>query len=245
VSLQCRRLAGDDAALIERLERAYPAAMRHGRDALAARLTELETSGLSFSWIAEEDGECQGYLVAWLTRSMVDTPRPEAVILVDDVRVVNAQGNVLYRLLKEMGEDLVERGHADKHVEGVCRRNAYKLFEEHAAPIRRLGYEMLAKYEYWDETLGEEMCWMRWHPVQRVSSAIRLDDQAIISGGKAVEQIDPVDLLNTMDVLEVLDHIAIDALNDTMSDDTSLHDTMTDDTVLYETASDVRVDDLA
>jgi hypothetical protein len=159
-----RRLAVEDATVLAALEERYPEAMRQGEAGWRARLDNLARSDESLSWIIEDDEGPLGYLVAWRGRSMVDVPRPEQVIFIDDLQAVKPA--VLYPLLQALAADLDAKGWLALPIEGVCRRNAYRVFREHDASIRRLGWELHATYEYWDDELGEELCWMRWRALR-------------------------------------------------------------------------------
>lgn len=167
--LQVRRLTADDAARLAEMEGRYPESMRQGEPALRTRLETLSRTGLGLSWLCESaEGDCLGYLVAWRGRSMVDVPNPEPVVFIDDLQA--ADPRALYPLLVHLAEDIEGRALHALPIEGVCRRNAYRLFRDHDSAIARLGYEMHATHEYWDEQLGEELCWMRWRSLRAPST---------------------------------------------------------------------------
>ena len=165
--LHLRRIGPHDAARLSAMEGRYPEAMRHGEAVLRNRFDALSRSDIAIAWLCENgEGECVGYLVAWRGRSMLDVPRPETVVFIDDLQA--ADPRALWPLLVQLGEDIEAKALQALPIEGVCRRNAYRLFRDHDSAIRRLGYELHAHYEYWDENLGEELCWMRWRSLRVV-----------------------------------------------------------------------------
>lgn len=169
------RLTEEYAPLLAQLETSYPPGMRQGESAIREKLKELDDSGYSLSWMLHVDDECLGYLVAWPGESLLDLPNGHRVIFIDDLQVRPGHGTQLYALLKLLAEDIVEKDLCSLSIEAVCRRNAYKVFKEHEGAIARLGYELLATYEYWEETVGEELCWMRWKPLQEVEEDAAAD----------------------------------------------------------------------
>lgn len=157
------------------METRYPEAMRHGESTLRTRFGTLAKSPGTLAWLCEDgDGHCLGYLIAWRGRSMVDVPNPEPVVFIDDLQA--ADPRALYPLLVQLSDDIEAKSLLALPIEGVCRRNAYRLFRDHDTAIRRLGYELHAHYEYWDETLGEELCWMRWRSLRVVVGLDRQTD---------------------------------------------------------------------
>lgn len=170
-----RRIGPHDAGAIAEMGARYPEAMRHGESTLRARLGSLATSPGTLAWLCEDgEGRCLGYLVAWRGRSLVDVPNPESVVFIDDLQA--ADPRALYPLLVRLAQDIEVKSLLALPIEGVCRRDAYRLFRDHDKAIRRLGYALHAHYEYWDETLGEALCWMRWRSLRVVTGPDRQAD---------------------------------------------------------------------
>jgi hypothetical protein len=163
--VEIRRVTPDDAALLASLENQVPPTMRFGESGLRERLERLETNGNSLSCLAEAKGAALGCLLAWTDRSLIDMPRPPRIILIDNLVVRPDQPRLLYRLLEHLAEDIAAQNLGQLSIEGVCRRRAYKVFQEHETAIARLGYEPAGTYEYWEDAIGEEVCWMRWVPL--------------------------------------------------------------------------------
>ncbi|NDD30315.1 MAG: hypothetical protein EB084_18815 [Proteobacteria bacterium] len=172
--LQVRPIEVDDASQLADMEGRYPVSMRHGETGLRSRLEGLAKMQAAFASIChDEHGACLGYLIAWRGATLVDVPRPEPVVFIDDLQA--ADPRALYPLLSQLADDIEAKSMQSLPIEGVCRRSAYRLFNEHQSVIRRLGYELHATYEYWDDELGEELCWMRWRSL-RVGATSDLTD---------------------------------------------------------------------
>ena len=182
------RLTAEHAGYLAAMESAYPGAMRQGESALQAKLALLEQSRFSFSHILLESGVVHGYIVAYPSRSMVDSPRPEFVVYVDDLQVRQGQTADLYRLIKLMVEDKEANALSHLHIEALCRRSASRVLAEHPKVIGRLGYDLLGSYEYWDDDLGEAMSWMRWAPMER--AVARASHERLELSSDVLEELD-------------------------------------------------------
>ncbi|MGE0490327.1 MAG: hypothetical protein AB7S38_14055 [Vulcanimicrobiota bacterium] len=161
------------------LENAYPPAMRQGEKVLRSKLRTLESYRLQLSFILHDEGRCVGYLVAYPQRSLLDVEKPDRIVYIDDIQVVQGHEAGLYRLLKLLSQELARFKMSHWPIEGVCRRRSFRVFQDHQSLIRRLGWELAGHYAYWDDQAGEEMCWMRWWPlavgVERPPERDRID----------------------------------------------------------------------
>lgn len=147
------------------LETEYPPDYRLGREVLAAKLENLESCGYSLSWIIHVDGACVAYIVVYPQYSRLEGRAKEPVIYVDDVYVQKGFEVCLFRLIQHFTRQASEMGMRHFPIEGVCRVGAYRAFASHDSLLRRLGWELAKKSEYWDSHVEEEMCWLRWEPL--------------------------------------------------------------------------------
>ncbi|MHB2020425.1 MAG: hypothetical protein ACYCW6_26105 [Candidatus Xenobia bacterium] len=190
---EAARLTGEHAALLADLEKTFPETMHQGEERLRRKLELLARSEKSSSWLLTQRGEFVAYLISWLTYTRLDRTPPDLVILIDCLQIAPGHPTALMQLLTVFGNDLAKRGLGKYPIEGVCRRNAYKTFMDHQGVVRRLGYELAGTYEYWDEDLGEEMCWMRWHPAGYEASMTQVRDAADISHEALEEELESDD----------------------------------------------------
>jgi hypothetical protein len=164
------RLRQSDAAALAAMEDVYPEPMRQGLDLIQQRLGELQLNARPMSWIARRENRCLSYLIAYPSVSQLDTGSPEPVIYIDDLQVTPGYSSHLFCLLKLLAKDLHQLGLAGLPIEGICRRNSYRVFRDHAELIRKLGWELESKCAYWDEITGESMYWLRWTPFRSQSA---------------------------------------------------------------------------
>lgn len=160
------RLGAQHAEILAAFESAYPEGMRAGIHRLREKLGWLEQSRFSFSWILLEGDQALSYIVAYPSRSQLDVPDPPTVVLIDDLYVEPARPTDFYRLLQLMVEDMEAQELEHLTIEANCRRSAYEVVCDHPRVISRLGYEMQGQYEYWEPSIGEEMCWVRFVPLR-------------------------------------------------------------------------------
>ena len=160
------RLGPEHAEHLAELELSYPEEMQMGLEVIRQKLETLERSGYSFSWILFERERPTAFLIAYPGTSNLDVPEPDPVIYIGEMIVERNRPHDFYRLLSLMVDDLEERNLAHLAIEAVCRRGVYDVVKEHPRVIARLGYELSGQYEYWDDKIGEEVCWMRWMPLR-------------------------------------------------------------------------------
>lgn len=146
-------------------EKEYPPEYRLGRSVLHNKLLELERSGCSMSWIIHDASQCVAYIVVYPQFSRLQSAAKERVIYVDDVFVKPGYEICLFRLIQLFTRQAMELGFRDRPIEGVCRAGAYQAFASHDSLLRKLGWELAKKSAYWDSTVNEEMCWLRWEPL--------------------------------------------------------------------------------
>ena len=156
------RLGPEHADLLAELEKSYPPGMQEGVERLKHKLHLLSQTEYSFCWGLFENDILMAYLVAWPQQSRLDDPRAGKVVYIDDLQVTPDRAYDLYQLLKMLTRDLEDVGLAHMHIEAVCRPAVHQIVLDHPQVIRRLGYELLGQYAYWEEAVGEELVWMRW-----------------------------------------------------------------------------------
>ncbi len=166
-------------------ETEYPPEYRLGRALLKQKLTDLENSGCSMGWIMHDNGTCVAYVVAYPQFSRLDQRGKERVVYVDDIFVKKGYEVCLFRLIQLFTSEAIKLGMRDCPIEGVCRVNAYRAFAAHDTLLKRLGWELAKKSEYWDPTVNEEMCWLRWEPVYQEAAKFATGDSVSVSGEEA------------------------------------------------------------
>ena len=180
--------------------------MREPDATLKDKLGNLDKTKFNMSWILLAEQHCIGYLVAFPRRTLVDVPHYESVIYIDDLQVVPGHERYLFRMLSLLAKDIHRLRLAEKSIEGVCRRDAYKLFDRHRRVVERLGWEQVGTYEYWDDNLGEELCWMRWDPCQaskvQERDEVQFSDEVTPQSTTKLVSLDDYDPMEMLDVLE-------------------------------------------
>lgn len=169
-NLKFLRLTSEHAPLLSSMEDVYPEGMKQGLSVVTERLQILAETEVQMSWICLAEEECAGYLVAYPAYTQLSFPNPEFVIYIDDLQVTAGYEQYLFRLLELFTQDLKDLGLESLAVEGVCRRNSYKLFKKHDSVMNRLGWELEAENAYWEPEIAETLTWLRWKPcAQEVS----------------------------------------------------------------------------
>ena len=161
---EAQRLVPDDAEALAALQEAYPSGMREGVERLRHKLTLLDSSNFTCAWGLFEHERIVAYVIAFPRMSSVEGLEKEFVVYIDDLFVAPEAMGKLYRLLKVLQFDLEEAQLSHYPIEALCRRSFFRLLLNHPDVFRRIGYELIGHYEYWDEEIGEEMCWIRLHP---------------------------------------------------------------------------------
>lgn len=162
-------------------ESEYPPDYRFGRERLARKLRDLDDSGCSLSWIIYDSNVSVAYIVVYPQFTRLDRKDKERVIYVDDVFVKRGYEICLFRLIQLFTKQAVELGLQAFPIEGVCRVGAYRAFAGHDTLLRKLGWELSKKSEYWDDALGEEMCWLRWEPLTEQGAKNSAKDSISVS----------------------------------------------------------------
>lgn len=168
-------------ALVEAQQADYPTGMRDTVDKLRQKLTLLDQSDFSSAWGLFENEGLIGYVIAFPRRSHVEDRGKEVVVGIDDLWISQKYSHRLYSLLKILQFDLEEAQLNHLDIEANSRRSFFRLLEKHPEVFRRLGYELLGTYVYWEESIGEEMCWLRMSPLvvkapSRAHDAVELSD---------------------------------------------------------------------
>jgi acetyltransferase (GNAT) family protein len=129
----------------------------------------------SFCFGVEEDGKLLGYLMAWVENTMVEGRR-EKVLLVDDIVMGNRARGQLFRVLQSMIGEMEKRGFGKLPIEGSARPASSNTFMSHPEALERLGYELSATSEYFEDEFQEKLTWVRYEPIQREDATIDVDD---------------------------------------------------------------------
>jgi hypothetical protein len=180
-------------------EKEYPPDFRLGREKLEKKLRDLEESKCSMAWIIHDNDSCIAYVIAYPQFSRLDQPRTERVIYVDDIFVKSGFEICLFRLIQLFTGDARELGFRDCPIEGVCRAGAYRAFANHDPLLQRLGWELSQKSAYWDKTVQEEMCWLRWEPLYEAAPKFSTSDQVAVSSEASDEHDSPSRLITLED----------------------------------------------
>lgn len=167
-------------------ETEYPPEYRLGRARLQQKLNDLENSGCSMAWILHDQNVCVAYIVVYPQFSRLEQTQRERVIYVDDVFVKKGYEVCLFRLIQLFTKEAIKLGLRDCPIEGVCRVGAYQAFATHDPLLQKLGWELAKKSEYWDSTVNEEMCWLRWEPLYDVIPPASKDQVSV--GGEAFQE---------------------------------------------------------
>jgi hypothetical protein len=162
-------------------EKEYPPEYRLGRDVLSKKLKDLEESGCSMAWIMHDNALCVAYIVVYPQFSRLQRRQKERVIYVDDVFVKKGYEVCLFRLIQLFTQEATRIGMRDCAIEGVCRVDAYRAFATHDPLLKKLGWELAKKSEYWDPTVNEEMCWLRWEPLYQQDARFKTGDSVSVS----------------------------------------------------------------
>lgn len=182
MSVEASRVNENHVADIKSLEDVYPQSMRQSEAVLRSKLHGLARTRFQMSWILHSGERCVGYLLAYPQHSLLDVPNPDRIVYIDDIQVIPGFERELYHLLSLLGEDMRRLKIHHLAIEGVCRREAYRVFDRHQAVVRRLGWELAGSYEYWDQDLGEELCWMRWASLAtEVGARVETTDRLALS----------------------------------------------------------------
>ncbi len=144
-------------------DRAYPCSYRLSAQEVS---TCLEGDHLCLGVFTEH--QLLAYLMCWVDVSQVEELLNQAVLLLDDIVVV--EGRHLILLLTALRGMILARGLQGLAMEGVHRSRAEALFDGHPRVVARLGYQRVASHHYFGEREQENLCWTRYEPVE-ISSA--------------------------------------------------------------------------
>ena len=179
-------------------ETEYPPEYRLGRERLEQKLRNLDESGCSMAWIIHDGEQCVAYIMVYPQFSRLQKSERERVIYVDDVFVKKGYEVCLFRLIQLFTQEATRLGMRDYPIEGVCRVGAYRAFASHDRLLRRLGWELAQKSEYWDSTVNEEMCWLRWEPLYEEDAVPVTEDKINIGSEEADDMRAPAEKLVTL-----------------------------------------------
>jgi hypothetical protein len=170
-----------------------------GPGTLGQKLRDLDSSGCSLGWILHEDGKCVGYAVVYPQFSRLEQKVKERVIYVDDIYVQKGYEVLLFRLIQLFTDQARNLGMGCCPIEGVCRVGAYRAFANHDSLLRRLGWELARKSEYWDQTVREEMCWLRWEPIYHSEAVRETGDLVVVDADDDDDFYEPAQKLVTLE----------------------------------------------
>jgi len=159
------RLTAEHAEKIAALEQAvYPPEFLSGEAAIRENLLNAERAGDNLSWGLFEDEEMAAYLVAWVTYSLIEGRGREEVVFIDDIVVLKGRQNAFFSLLQALTDSIEEKNLTHLAIEGTTRKESFKVFSSHSRIFDELGYTLVGTHEYWDEDLGENLTFIRFHP---------------------------------------------------------------------------------
>jgi hypothetical protein len=159
------RLGPEHAEALEEAQNCYPSGLRETLPRLKDKLTLLDQSDFTSAWGLFEGNSLIAYVIAFPRKSLLEGRSKETVLGIDDLWVSPRHTGKLYSLLKILHFDLEEAQLAHLDIEALSRRSFYRLVEQHPEVFRRIGYEVLGSYVYWEDRIGEEMCWVRFSPL--------------------------------------------------------------------------------
>lgn len=157
---------------IARLQESYPPEFRITGERLVEKLDLLENTPPFLSWVLSDQGQPTAYIMAFPASSKIDSDIVETVLCIDDLMTEPGRPHDLFRLLKLLKESAQEAGLEQLAVETICRRGAYEIMTSHPKIVERLGYEFVAEHRFWSTDLGEELTWLRYHPVRSAEISI-------------------------------------------------------------------------
>ena len=161
------RLCSEHLDWISQLqEEYYPEPFRTDPEKLARKLAMLEKVRPFLSWVLSESGRPTAYIIALYSTSCFQSDPPERVVSIDDLIIEPGRPHDLFRLLKLLQESTVEAELDHLAVETTCRRGAYEIITSHPRIVERLGYELVAEDVFWAPAFGEELTWLRYHPIR-------------------------------------------------------------------------------
>jgi len=159
------RLTAEYAEKIAVLEQAvYPPEFLSGEAAIRENLLNAERAGDNLSWGLIEDDELAAYLIAWVTYSLIEGRGREEVVFIDDIAVLKGHQKAFFNLLQALRDGLAEKNMTHLPIEGTTRKESFKVFSSHSRIFDELGYTLMGTHEYWDEELGENLTFIRFHP---------------------------------------------------------------------------------
>lgn len=181
------------------LEERFPAAFRHGREGLRAKLATLREIKVHMSWILFEGATCVAYIIVYPRVVKLGDEEEERILYVDDIYTQPGRETLVFRLLKLATDQAKRRRLGDLAIEAYSRAGAYQTFTRHDALFRKYGWTNSGKHEYWDDRLGEEMCWLRWDKYYETSSTIATGDTFRKSREEADDFDEPAKKLVTLE----------------------------------------------
>jgi len=160
------RLGSVHLEWIARLQESYPPEFRVSGEKLAQKLDLLERTPPFLSWLLSEGGQPTAYVIAFPASSRIDSSIEETVVSIDDLLIEPGRPHDLFRLLRLLNESMMEADLQQLAIETTCRRGAYEIMTGHPLVVERLGYELVAEHRFWSPDLGEELTWLRYHPIR-------------------------------------------------------------------------------
>lgn len=169
-------------------------------------IADSEEGNLSFG--LEQNGKLEGYLLGWLSDSLIGG-RVEQVALIDDVVVVPSARGHLKRLISAFVDELKIKDKGHLAVEAVVVAEARQVFTQHSRFLENLGYEVVCEIPYEDEELNSELTFVRYHPWGSEGESVEdedLLDSNLPLGGDQGECYPVSDDEDTLDFVEEEDY---------------------------------------
>ncbi|MDQ7821930.1 MAG: GNAT family N-acetyltransferase [Candidatus Eremiobacteraeota bacterium] len=160
-------LTSEHAGRIHELEaQVYPPELTAGEEVIRKNLESAVEGNENLSWGVFDGDTLVGYLIAWVTGSLVEGREKEDVVLVEDIAVLPGYQSVFFTLLEALAEDARSRG-GELAIEGTSREDVFRIYTRHEGTFKDLGYFIAGSHEYWDEEIQETMVWVRFEPLER------------------------------------------------------------------------------
>lgn len=169
----------DAEKIVELASQSYPHTYSNSLEDIQENLSGRDQDSF-FLGVEDDGGVLVGYFMAWLDNTMIEG-KTETVCLIDDIALKKKARLALFALLEEMIADMEERGHGLLPIEGSSRPNAGSTFLDHPEVMERLGYELVAKAEYYEEEFQEDLTWVRFEPILREDAVINVQDTLELS----------------------------------------------------------------
>lgn len=149
----------------------YPEELQLEVHEIAEALEAAEEEGGNFSVGLVENGHLKGYMLAWLEESRLEGLQ-ESVLLIDDLALPEGSTADLQKLLRNLVSQLEESQLAHLAIEGTAPSSFAETLRSLERFIHKLGYELVASEDYFEDELGMELTWVRYERPAEVEASV-------------------------------------------------------------------------